>query len=282
VGAKKLALRIGICAPSAAFLLDDAARVDALAAAHFPQITLEWHPQCFAQSGHFAGGDATRLAAFVELANRTDIDAIWFARGGYGAARIAGDAIPMLGDVARAKTYLGFSDAGNMLGALYAAGIGKPVHGPMAADIRRDGGEAAVLRALSWLASRVPSALDSALIGGTPYVAFNVMTLSMMVGTSLMPDLAGHVLMLEEVSEHLYAVDRALFHITTALRGLGLAGIKLGRVSDIPQNDRPFGATARECAEHWCSKNDIAFLGDADIGHDSDNKVVPFGIMPAH
>jgi muramoyltetrapeptide carboxypeptidase len=94
-----------------------------------------------------------------------------------------------------------------------------------------------------------------------------------------MPDLKGHVLMIEEVSEHLYAFDRAMFNVTTHLRDSGLAGLRLGRVSDVPENDRPFGETAIQIAKRWCAKNNIEFLGAADIGHDIQNKVVPFGVL---
>jgi muramoyltetrapeptide carboxypeptidase len=100
-----------------------------------------------------------------------------------------------------------------------------------------------------------------------------------MIGTPIMPDLKDHVVMIEEVSEHLYAFDRAMFNITTALNGVGVAGLRLGRVSDIPENDRPFGETALQIAKRWCAKNRIEFLGHADIGHDIDNKVVPFGML---
>ncbi|HAV80153.1 MAG TPA: LD-carboxypeptidase, partial [Erythrobacter sp.] len=45
-----------------------------------------------------------------------------------------------------------------------------------------------------------------------PAAAFNLTTLAMLAGTELAPDLSGHVVMIEEVAEHLYAVDRLLFH----------------------------------------------------------------------
>jgi muramoyltetrapeptide carboxypeptidase len=38
-----------------------------------------------------------------------------------------------------------------------------------------------------------------------------------------------------------------------------------------------FGAEAEAIARHWCDRHAIAFLGAADIGHDSNNKIVPFG-----
>ncbi|WAT18114.1 LD-carboxypeptidase [Aurantiacibacter sp. MUD11] len=251
--------------------------VSALAKAEFPQISLAFAPQCFVEQGHFAGDDETRLAAFVAAANDPGIDAIWFAMGGYGSNRIAADAIAALGPAAHEKTYLGYSDAGTLLGALYRNRIGKPVHGPLAGDIRREGGEDAVRRVLRYLSGEeVP--LEAGL-DDRPTVAFNLMTLAMLVGTELMPDLTGHVVLVEEVAEHLYAVDRLFFHITEHLQGV--AGIRLGRISEVPENDRPFGMTEEEIARHWCRRSGIPYLGRADIGHDAANAIVPFGVARA-
>ncbi len=272
-------MRIRLCAPSTPFTCDEAARVVALAA-DYPAVSLDFHPQCFAVEGHFAGPDGLRCDAFVECANDPDCDAVWFARGGYGAVRMAEAAIERLQPAARDKLYLGYSDAGTLLGGLYRAGIGRPVHAPMPSDIRRTGGEAAVQRVLGWVsgdATGLERGLDSRRV-----VAFNLMTLAMLVGTPLMPDLAGHVVLLEEVAEHWYAVDRLLFHVTAALAQMRVAGIRLGRVTDVPQNDREFCMTAQQMAQDWCARRGIAWLGHADIGHDADNKIVPFGLAERH
>lgn len=267
-------VKIAVCAPSTPITHEDAARVEALARAEFPGVQLHIHPQCFQVDGHFAGPDEMRLAALVECANDPGFDAVWFARGGYGACRVAEDAIRAFTPAAYAKTWLGYSDAGYLLGALYREKIGHPVHGPMLADVRRSGGDDAVRRALGYL-SGDRTGLEPSLDGVHPTVAFNLMTLAMLCGTRLMPGLAGHVVMVEEVSEHLYAVDRLFFHLTAHLGGI--AGLRLGRVSDVPENDRPFGSEAEEIARHWCARHAIRFLGTADIGHDADNRIVPFG-----
>jgi len=199
---------------------------------------------------------------------------VWFAKGGYGANRIAAQAIAELGDAARKKTFLGYSDCGYLLAGLYRGGLGYPVHGPMPVDIRREDGEAAVRRSLAWLtgdASGLEPSLDA-----QPTVAFNLMTLAMLCGTELMPVLSGHVVMVEEVAEHLYAIDRLFFHVSQHLRGI--AGLRLGRISAVPENDRPFGASAEDIARDWCERSGIAFLGSADIGHDAANTIVPFGL----
>lgn len=269
-------MRIAICAPSTPFSREDAARVSALAVTHFPEIELLFHDQCFAIDGHFAGPDALRLSALLECANDPGTDAVWFVRGGYGACRIAADAVAAMDANARNKPFLGYSDGGTLLAALYRAGMGQPVHAPMPTDIRREGGEAAVLRTLGWLAGERDGVEPS--LGTTPTVAFNLMTLAMLAGTPLMPDLTGHVVMVEEVSEYLYAVDRLLFHLTHALAAQNIAGLRLGRISDVPENDRPFGSDPQSMARHWCARTGIAWLGAADIGHDIHNKIVPFGL----
>mgnify|MGYP004505930155 CR=1 FL=1 len=269
-------MRIAVVAPGTPLTADLAARCTELADAHVPGAELLFHPQCFLSEGHFAGSDAARQDALVEAANDPNIDAIWFARGGYGSCRIAGDAIERLNDHARAKTYLGFSDAGFLFAGLYKAGIGRVAHGPMVGDLRRDGGEEAVLRALRWLVGRDADALEPGLTPA-PTVAFNLTVFSQLLGTPLQPDLTDHILLLEEVSEYLYRIDRAFFHVTGNANVRKVAGIRLGRCTEIPPNDPPFGMDEEAIARHWCEVAGIPYLGRADIGHDPANKVVPFG-----
>ncbi len=272
-------IRIGVVATGSPIAPETADRVQAIAAALYPAAppVIDFHPQCFLSHGHFAGNDATRADAFVEVANDPGYDALWIARGGYGACRIAGAVLPRLTNAALDKAYLGYSDAGTLLAGLYAQGFARVAHGPMPNDVLRDGGDAAIARALAWLVNAAPDALEAHVAPGTPTAAFNITILSQLLGTPLQPDLAGHVLMLEEVSEHLYRIDRSLFHITSNPAIRRVAGIRLGRCSDIPPNDPAFGLTEEEIVAEWCARAGIAYLGRADIGHDAENKVVPFG-----
>lgn len=273
-------LRIGIVAPGTRIDRELAERVAAFAADSFldraPELV--FHPQCFLSAGHFAGDDGQRAAAFAEFANEPTLDAIWFARGGYGACRMAEAALARLKEPARAKTYLGYSDAGALLGGLYAMGFSNLAHGPMPVDMIRPGGEAAIRRALAWLVERAPESVELGIMFDGKAAAFNIMVLSSILGTPLEPDLTDHVLLLEDVSEYLYRIDRALFHITSSANIRRVKGIKLGRLSDVPENDKPFGASEEEVVQYWCKRAGIAYLGRADIGHDVDNKVVPFGL----
>ncbi|WP_129794094.1 LD-carboxypeptidase [Sphingosinicella sp. CPCC 101087] len=271
-------MRIGIVAPSSRFSEAAADRVRTLAAAQFPGLDLVFHPQCFLSYNHFAGTDDERGDAFVQYANDPAFDAIWFARGGYGACRFAEAAIGRLGAAARDKLYLGYSDGGYLLAGLYRAGFPHLAHGPMPQDVMRDGGEAAVSRALAWLDARSAVALEPGLATGMPHAAFNITVFSLLLGTPLEPNLSGHILLIEDVAEHMYRIDRAMFHISANPVARGLAGIRLGRCTDIPANDPDFGEDEETLVRFWCARAGIPFLGRADIGHDCANKVVPFGV----
>jgi muramoyltetrapeptide carboxypeptidase len=272
-------IAIGIVAPASRLEAPLAEKTIELARALYPgrSVELRFHPQCFLSSGHFAGDDETRARAFLEVANDPSIDALWFARGGYGSGRLTERVLAGLTPEAGSKIYLGYSDAGALLAALYARGFDGLAHGPMPADLRRDGGEAAVKRALDFLVDRAPSALEPTVSTAGLTAAFNITVLSHLLGTPWQPDLTGHVLMLEEVSEHMYRIDRALRHITANPAIRRVAGIRLGRCSAIPANEPDFGQTAEQVVRHWCEASGVRYLGTADIGHDIDNKVVPFG-----
>ena len=271
-------LRIGVVATGSCVDQTIAERVLSLAAALYPERTphIEFHPNCFAISGHFAGDDASRADAFVQVANDARYDALWFARGGYGSCRIVETVLPRLTDAARKKMYLGYSDVGTLLSTLYRAGFPHVVHGPMPADIKREGGQEAVARALAFLVDGDPASIEPSVVSD-PVVAFNITILAHLVGTPWLPDLTGHIILLEEVSEPLYRIDRALCQIASDPGFRRAAGVRLGRCAPIIPNEPDFGQTEEEIARHWCKAAGIAYLGRADIGHDVANKVVPFG-----
>ena len=268
-------MRIGVVAPARPIDQNIVAQVQAIAAT-YPGVELVVSPQCFLSAGHFAGPDATRADAFVAMANDPAIDAIWCARGGYGSNRILHMIRDRLGPAAARKTYLGYSDFGFMLGALYARRLGRPVHAPMPADVLRDGGEAAVRRTLGWLTGD-RSGLEPGL-AGQPAAAFNLSIIAALVGTPWLPDLADHVLLIEDVSEPLYRIDRMLFQLAQATQLKGLAGVRLGRISDVQPNDPPWGEALSLMLPRWCAELGVPFLGEADIGHDVGNRIVPFGL----
>jgi muramoyltetrapeptide carboxypeptidase len=265
-------MRIAVVAPSCPLKPEAAERVAAIASAR-GDCELMIHPQCFLSEGHFAGPDEVRLRALREVMADPSVDAVWYARGGYGSNRIADAAVARLPEAARGKAYLGYSDAGFLHAGFHKMGL-EVAWGPMPQDVLRDGGEAAVTRALDWLARRDEAALEPGLDGAA--MAFNLTVLSNLLGTPLEPDFSGVDLLIEDVSEHLYRIDRTMFHVTASPNVRRAARLRLGRVGEILPNDVDFGSDEVAIVEEWCRRSGITFGGRADIGHDAANRVVPF------
>jgi muramoyltetrapeptide carboxypeptidase len=265
-------MRIAVVAPSCTLRREAAEQVEAIVADR-GDCELVIHPQCFLSDGHFAGNDEQRLASLREVMADSSFEAVWFARGGYGANRIAEAAVADLPAAAGDKLYMGYSDAGFLLAGMHKAGL-NVAWGPMLQDVLRKGGDATVNRALDWLVRRDASALEPEL--QPPAMAFNLTILSNVIGTALEPDFYGVDLLVEDLSEQLYRIDRTMFHVTANENVRQVARLRLGRVSDILPNNPDFGRDEVSIVEDWCRRSGIIYGGRADIGHDAQNRVVPF------
>ncbi|MEM6746133.1 MAG: LD-carboxypeptidase [Pseudomonadota bacterium] len=273
-------MRIAVIAPSRNLPRAAADRLAEMQQQHpdLRGVSVTIHEQCFLEHGHFAGDDDTRAAAFIDVANDPDIDAVWFARGGYGAGRLLPLVLPALRAPAARKIYIGYSDTGYLLAALAHMGVGQSVHGPLVSDGLRPGGEDALARALRWLTVKDENVVEPSLASGERAYAFNLTILASLAATDHLPSLDGSVLMIEEVGEHLYAVDRHLMTAFSSGRLDRLRGVRCGRISDVPENDIAFGHDAEEIVRYWCDRHGVPYLGPANIGHDAQNRIVPFPI----
>ena len=163
--------------------------------------------------GYYAGDDQARLDAFVAACTEPGVDAVWWARGGGGAGRIAGAAIAALRGVAP-RVVVGFSDATALLAALGSLGW-LVFHGPVLSSFGR---------------AKVPEML-AILRGDTQEVRFapgsgpsvtgvlrggNLMTLASLVGRPWCPAGADAIWLLEEVDEDDRRVDRCLEQLREA------------------------------------------------------------------
>ena len=266
-------MRIAVVAPSCTLKPEAAEAVQRIVDQR-GDCELHIHPQCFLSDGHFAGPDDARLDALTEVMADPSVDAVWFARGGYGSNRIAEAVLADLPEAARNKTYMGYSDAGFLLAGFHKAGL-DVAWGPMPQDVMRDGGEGAIQRALDWLVRRDSGALEPGL--EAPAMAFNLTVLSNLLGTPLEPDFMSVDLLIEDVSEQIYRIDRSMFHVTASENLRRVMRIRLGRVGDILENDPEFGMDEEAVVYEWCVRASIPYGGRADIGHDAANRVVPFG-----
>jgi muramoyltetrapeptide carboxypeptidase len=272
-------IRVGIVAPSRRLTEEAADRIQRLVAFSGLPVELVIHSQCHLAFGHFAGTDAQRLDAFLEMANDPTLDAIWFARGGYGAARLLDGLADQISPAALTKVYLGYSDLGFLFAGLMNLGCRFCAHGPLVADIDRPGGEATALRALTFLARDRPCQLANGVARQSFNLAFNLTVLRSLLGTRYEPKcLETSVLWLEDVGEYDYATDRAMFQLSESnWFKANIGEVRIGRFSLVPENEVQFSLSSPQIIAHWSDLAGVPASGGADIGHDANNKIVPFG-----
>src|SRR5437763_4426371 len=190
----------------------------------------------FARTGHLAGDDVRRKRE-LEEAFRSDAKALILARGGYGLLRFASTVKKL-----PRKLLIGYSDA-TILHELWRRKKMPSIHGPMCTQLGEDASEVERLRQLlfaeptrplSWAARTArPGRAEGPLQGG------NVATLASMCGTPLQPDFEGCVVLLEDLNEPPYRLDRLL---TQLLLSGALEGAKGFVVGDLyPQGEESAG-----------------------------------------
>jgi muramoyltetrapeptide carboxypeptidase len=234
------------------------------------------------RAGYLAGADADRLADLREAIESAEIDAIWALRGGYGTMRI----LPQL-DLApltrRPKVFIGFSD--NTVFHLAAARLGLVTfHGPHAGATLPPLAEASFRRVLFEAApgGTLPGTAESpprTLIGGTaegPLIGGNLAMLASCAGTGCALEARGAILVIEDIGEPLYRIDRLLTQLRLSGALDGVAGCAIGQFTDCDVE----GGTAELDALF------IERLGGAGIpivaglpfGHVDLNWTLPFGV----
>jgi len=188
--------------------------------------------------GYLAGDDDERLDAFHELAADPSLAAIFFARGGYGALRVL-DRIDWNLLAAHPRAYIGYSDLTPFLHEVVRRLGFAAFHGPMvAADMARGLGTEEREALLGALAGDLPRTFPVGgwLTEGTaegPLLGGCLSLLSAVMATPFAPDLEGAILVLEDVGEPLYRLDRLLTQLGLAGVLERVAGVVLGHL-DLP------------------------------------------------
>jgi muramoyltetrapeptide carboxypeptidase len=197
-------------------------------------------PSVEARHRYFAGSVAQRAADLAWALTAPDIDAVWFARGGYGTAQVLAH-LPW--DRLDSRPVIGFSDATALLVAMHRRGR-RSVHGPVLHGLCDwdlgssppvtpiDTESRAVLRTL--LSTGVAPALpgrplvgDRAPVRG-PVIGGNLTVLASLAGTPWALDAAGAIVVLEDVHEPPYRVERALCQLIDSGGLRGALGVALG------------------------------------------------------
>lgn len=231
--------------------------------------------QCFIRGNQLAGTDAERAAALQAAIDADDVDVIWCARGGYGAGRLIGQIEP---NRRRMKPLIGYSDATYLLMNAPKLGL-QAIHGPMPVDALNLEKLPNLHYAFDYLSRRSHSPVFRAngMLNGQAtgnIVVANLCVLTHMLGTKMAPSLDNAILVVEDVGEYLYAIDRMFLHLESAGILSKLSGFGLGSFSDIQDNEVPWGKSHIEIAHEYLSAYRIPVATNLPFGHGTVNHTV--------
>jgi muramoyltetrapeptide carboxypeptidase len=244
----------------------------------------DWEPVVGAhvleRDGYLAGTDAHRLADLNRFAADPAIDGIWCVRGGYGTMRLL-DSIDYEAWQRYPKTLIGYSDITALHTAIGQRAAVITFHGPTAraemTPFSRASLRAAVIDG-SDSAGDAPDALtlqpgraEGRLVGG------NLALVASLIGTRYEPSFDGAILVLEDVNESVYRLDRMFTQLRLSGSLDQLAGIALGQFTDVPadtpDDTRPLLDLLYEVADQ-CA---VPCLAELPIGHTADQWTIPLG-----
>jgi muramoyltetrapeptide carboxypeptidase len=77
----------------------------------------------------------------------------------------------------------------------------------------------------------------------------------------------------------MYNIDRLLFNMAGATQLKGIAGIRLGALTAVKENNPSWNEPVETMIDRWCRDMGVPYLGRAEIGHAQTNHVVPFGVV---
>ena len=234
----------------------------------------------FAEHYIFAGNDNFRAAVFQEYLDNEQIEAIWFARGGYGSIRII-DQLDFTKFLQHPKWVIGFSDTTVIHGKLNRLGV-PSLHASMPFFFANKTQEAkqSLLDALlgkplhdvfpAFELNRIGQ-MEGEIVGG------NLSVLHSMIGSNTFPNVEGKILFIEEVDEYIYHVDRMMHALKRAGKLEHLKGLIVGGLTQIHDNSHPFGMTVEEVIAEAVAGYDYPLCFGFPAGHLDDNRALFLG-----
>lgn len=233
------------------------------------------------RTGYFAGSDAQRGDDVLAALHDDSIDGIWCLRGGYGAMRL----LPWLSvELLRRhpKALIGFSDVTALHAAWQRAGL-VSYHGPTAraslSDFSRNSLVRAVLHGTD-SCGEAPEArvvrsgcVTGRLVGG------NLALVSSLCGTPWAVDGRDAIVVLEDIGEATYRIDRMLTHLRLAGTFDGCVGVAFGHCTDCPDSSDDGTRSIEVIVTELANTLQVPTLQGIPVGHISDQWTVPFGAI---
>ena len=229
----------------------------------------------------YAGTDEQRLNDLQRFLDDQSIKAIFAARGGYGTIRIIDDL-----DFETFKKYpkwlVGFSDITVLHSHIHRNFGVQTIHGQMPLNVP-DGTKPSLesLRRalfgeqLTYEVGAHPhnrsGEISSVLVGG------NLTLLVMLNNSASDMDFSGKILFIEDVGEYFYSIDRMLWSLKRSGKLSKLCGLIVGGLTDLKDNDIPFGSTIEEIVLEKVKDYDYPVCFDFPSGHISDNHALILG-----
>jgi len=224
---------------------------------------------------YLAGTDAHRLGQLRDALSSPDYGAVWVARGGYGLTRILDD---LQLEQPPSKPVLGFSDVTALLTAVHSAG-GTAVHAPMPHSLPNTN-----QRSLDHLWALLAGQGHHVLPGHTwatglaagQLVGGNLCLLAATCGTRQQLCARGRILIIEEVGEPAYKIDRMLRQMISAGVLDDVAGVGVGQMLDcrVPQGA---SYTIQDVLMDQLGPLGVPVVGALPIGHGSANHAFVLG-----
>lgn len=235
-------------------------------------------PHALARDGYFAGDDEARLADLTWALTADDIDGIWCARGGYGAARLL-PALPAEQLRARPRALLGYSDITALHALWRRAGV-VSLHGPTARAVITPFSERSLRRALDGedpagampdATTLRPGVAEGTLAGG------NLALVASLAGTPWAFDFRDAIVVLEDINEATYRLDRMLVQLRQSGAFDGCAGLLLGQFTNCPIESDDGSRTLQDVMLELAEALDVPAVLGAPVGHVDDQWTLPLG-----